>query len=472
MTNSYYKISLNIHDHSSQVALKAKKGDTGRKLLITLTDGRNPYPITDECRAVFAAKKADGKILYNECYIIDHVIAYEFTPQTTAAVGKTECEIKLYGADDKLLTSARFVLIVVDTVYNEDDELASEKEFTALTALVSDATELIDDVEFKLENGDFKGDPGNPGVYVLAEGETLDDAPADAEVVIDPNGEADEAALEYDGIISEVSGNTINIKDSSDMPLLGLKLYGSTVQNSTPTPDAPVALVSPGDGGSIHITVCGNDKEHTVSVSTHGALNSIDDARDEIDFASGVRIQRTHKKIFDGTESFNNLSSAGTKNNAFIYHINEGDSLYPRFEEGSPNVAVSQCSHFVSVGLTSSSETIGHQIRRSGGAGSARIGFRPQNVENHTIDTFKAWVKAQYDAGTPLTVVYPLATHMEELLSEAELSAFAALHTHKPNTSIFNDGNAEMEVSYAADTKTYIDNLVESTRYPEGTAWG
>lgn len=29
MTNSFYKISLDIHDHGSHVSLKAKKGDSG-----------------------------------------------------------------------------------------------------------------------------------------------------------------------------------------------------------------------------------------------------------------------------------------------------------------------------------------------------------------------------------------------------------------------------------------------------------
>ena len=192
MINSYYKISLNIHNHSSQVLLRAKKGDTGRILLITLTDGRNPYPITEECRAVFAAKKPDGNILYNKCSTAGNVIVYEFTPQTTAAAGVVECEIKLYGTEYKLLTSARFTLLVVDTVYN-DGELESTKEVTALTALVSEAIDLMDDVEYKMESGAFKGDPGNPGVYILAEGETLDDAPADVDVVIDPNGDVDPA---------------------------------------------------------------------------------------------------------------------------------------------------------------------------------------------------------------------------------------------------------------------------------------
>jgi hypothetical protein len=188
VTNSYYKISLDIQDHSSNVLVRTKKGDTGRMLLITLTDGRNPYAITEECRAVFAAKKADGNILYNACSIVGNVIAYEFTAQTTCVAGRADCEIKLYGADDKLLTSAQFALMVVDTVYNEGDEVESEKEVSALTALVSETIELIEDVEDKVESGAFRGDPG---VYILAEGETLDDAPADAMVVIDPNGEVD-----------------------------------------------------------------------------------------------------------------------------------------------------------------------------------------------------------------------------------------------------------------------------------------
>ena len=163
MTNSFYKISLDIHDHGSHVLLKAKRGDTGRILYITLMDGRTPYIITSECYAVFTAKKADGNILYNNCSIIGNTISYAFTPQTTSAVGKAECEIKLYGAENKLLTSARFTMIVEDTVYNEGDEVESEKEVAALTALVSEATTLIHNVETKLASGAFVGAKGDKG---------------------------------------------------------------------------------------------------------------------------------------------------------------------------------------------------------------------------------------------------------------------------------------------------------------------
>lgn len=148
MTNSYYKISLNINDHGSYVSLKAKKGTTGRTLYITLTDGSKPYTISSDCYAVFTAKKADGNILYNECSIIGNTIVYAFTPQTTSAVGQVDCEIRLYGADSKMLVGARFTIMVEDTVYS-DSELESKTEVTALTALIARAAALLNGV-----NGD------------------------------------------------------------------------------------------------------------------------------------------------------------------------------------------------------------------------------------------------------------------------------------------------------------------------------
>lgn len=169
MINSYYKISLDIHDHGSHVSLKAKKGDTGRILQITLTDGGKPYKITSECLAVFAAKKADGTIIFNGCSIIGNAIYYVFTEQTAISVGVHNCEIKLYGSDEKLLTSASFTLIVEDTVLSEHD-LISMNEVTALTKLVSDANTIVQEVSQKLANGEFVGPQGISGVVAPAIG--------------------------------------------------------------------------------------------------------------------------------------------------------------------------------------------------------------------------------------------------------------------------------------------------------------
>lgn len=169
MINSFYKISLDIQDHGSHVSLKAKKGDTGRILKITLVDGGKPYKITSECLAVFTAKKADGTIIYNGCSIIDNAIFYVFTEQTALSVGTSNCEIKLYGSDEKLLTSASFTLIIEDTVLNESD-LLSMNEVTALTKLVSDANTIIHEVNRKLANGEFIGPQGISGVVAPTTG--------------------------------------------------------------------------------------------------------------------------------------------------------------------------------------------------------------------------------------------------------------------------------------------------------------
>ena len=163
MKYSEFRISLDMHNPSSRVCIHIKRGDTGRKIHITLVDAGFPYHITEDCYAVFTAKKPDGKIVFNDCAINDCVISYELTPQTTAVVGQVDCEIKLYGADDSLITSSRFVIIVDDTVYNEGDEIESRTEVGALTAIISDAAELINNVERKLENGEFVGPQGPEG---------------------------------------------------------------------------------------------------------------------------------------------------------------------------------------------------------------------------------------------------------------------------------------------------------------------
>lgn len=163
MTPSMTKISLDIHDHASSVVVKAKKNDTGRLLYINLMDGRRPYVITNECLAVFTARKPDGNILFNKCSILGNTICYQFTEQTAPVVGRVECEVKLYGADDNLLTSASFAILVEDTVYDEGDQVESEKEVSALTKLLSDITTLIYNIKGKLARGELKGDKGDKG---------------------------------------------------------------------------------------------------------------------------------------------------------------------------------------------------------------------------------------------------------------------------------------------------------------------
>lgn len=99
-----------------------------------------------------------------------------------------------------------------------------------------------------------KGDPG-PAVALDAtlthEGEA-----ADAKVT----GDAISAVKARQNIIvgSEI-GNPISVDDAFPAPLCGLTVYGRSTQDGTPTPDAPVPIVSAGDGGSLTVKVTGKN---------------------------------------------------------------------------------------------------------------------------------------------------------------------------------------------------------------------
>ena len=66
-------------------------------------------------------------------------------------------------------------------------------------------------------------------------------------------------ALE-DGLFSvdnDKSGVVIGITDASTRGFRSLNVYGKTTQDGTPTPDAPVDLMSAGGGGPLVVNVCG-----------------------------------------------------------------------------------------------------------------------------------------------------------------------------------------------------------------------
>ena len=138
-----HKLTLDVHETVAPVSLSLKRRETGHRLLVRLADKGYPYHISDDCYAVFTAKKADGEVIFNNCTIEDCVIAYEMTDQTVAATGLLCCEIQLYGADSKLLVSPSFYIVVVDTLYDEQATLQSTTEYLALTDLISGAATVI-----------------------------------------------------------------------------------------------------------------------------------------------------------------------------------------------------------------------------------------------------------------------------------------------------------------------------------------
>lgn len=143
MNYSNYRVTLDIRKTVASVQLNAKRGDTGRKLYITLSDHGVPCKIADGCYAVFAGTKPDGTLLYNKTTVEDNTIIYAMTQQTTAVAGLVACEVKLFDSMSNLLTSPKLTILVDDVVV-PDEEIASKDEVTAFVELVTEATATIE----------------------------------------------------------------------------------------------------------------------------------------------------------------------------------------------------------------------------------------------------------------------------------------------------------------------------------------
>lgn len=77
----------------------------------------------------------------------------------------------------------------------------------------------------------------------------------------------------------------------------------------------------------------------------------------------------------------------------------------------------------------------------------------PPKGSGYTVDTLKEYL-ANADVMVMGEIKEPIVTE----LSSEEVQKILALHTNKPNTTIWNDQDAEMQITYVADTKNYIDN--------------
>lgn len=130
-------------------------------------------------------------------------------------------------------------------------EDASKKNADDSAATLQELKDGIASGNFKGEKGD-KGDPG-PAV-ALDTTLTHEGEAADAKAT----GDAISAVKARQNIlVGTETGNPIAVDDAFSAPLCGLTVYGRSTQAGAPTPDAPVPIVSAGDGGSVAVKVTG-----------------------------------------------------------------------------------------------------------------------------------------------------------------------------------------------------------------------
>lgn len=188
---------------------------------------------------------------------------------------------------------------------------------------------------------------------------------------------------------------------------------------------------------------------HGIPVSSGGNYTDANGQQwicDEVDLKRGVYVRRVEAIELTGKETWS-LNSQASQEGVNAYHI----MLNQGVRHGC-----GYCTHFANAG----SWTDGLHDRNGvfWVANDTVVVFKPDGAQS--FDDFKTMIRNAYDVGNSVTLYCVRKTPVETPLSDAEINAFKALHTNKPNTTILNDAGAHMAVAYVADTKTYIDNKI------------
>ena len=263
-------------------------------------------------------------------------------------------------------------------------------------------------------------------------------------------------------VVGKTEGANIALDDAIVMPLVGLRVFGKTTQDGTPTPDAPVNLVSVGDSGSITVNVTGENDAKSMTIATPNGLPGIPvksggnytDANgqqwvcNEIDFHNAKHTSSVKKVVLGANFTWTMGGDIHQTENTTLFYCVVSDK-----KKGNDNFI---CDRFQVRGVINAAYDFPGIC---GNPDYPLIYVRMAGV--YTLDEFIEWI-----AENPITIVYQVAKPIETPLSEEELAAYASLHTYRGNTTVSNDASAHMELEYVMDAKKYIDSLMTGTIIP------
>lgn len=218
----------------------------------------------------------------------------------------TAKEDALKAIGDKQTTATQAVDIARDKALQQVEASTEAAQTAASEAATSagnagqsaqEAAGSLQELKDGIANGNFKGekgDKGDPGPIgpvgpqvetgprgaqgpqgekgdTGPQGPKGDTGPAVAlDTTLTHEGEAADAKATGDAIsavkvrqnilVGTETGNPIAVDDAFSAPLCGLTVYGKSTQGGTPMPDAPVPIVSAGDGGSVAVKVTGKNR--------------------------------------------------------------------------------------------------------------------------------------------------------------------------------------------------------------------
>ena len=286
-----------------------------------------------------------------------------------------------------------------------------------------------------------KGDPG-PAV-ALDTSLTHEGEAADAKAT----GDAISAVKARQNIlVGAETGNPLSVDDASSAPLCGLTVYGRSTQDGTPTPDAPVPIVSAGDSGSVAVTLSdGNGKTQTLTLLTPTGLpgipvtsggNYTDQSGqqwvcDEVDLERGMKVQRVNAVDLSTCTITGVTELAVTKRLSIRLPIHGRD--------------------YKTEALCNKLQFI--------------VSFT-QDSPHFYVDTANAQVFIPIGAKNPeegeYILFYVLATPIETPLTPAEIAAYKALTAYGPDTVVQASDGAGVKLVYQRDVNIAIKRIEDA----------
>lgn len=387
-------------------------------------------------------------------------------------------------------TAAEQAKTDAQTAANEATTSAGSADKSAQEAAGS-----LQELKNGIASGEFKGEPGtSPTVTVqdIAGGHriVITDATGTSSVDVidgkqgDPGkdatvdtsltheGEAADAKATGDAIsavkarqnilVGTETGNPLSVGDAFPAPLCGLTVYGKSTQDGTPTPDAPVPIVSAGDGGSVAVTLSdGADGQQTITLQTPTGLpgipvqsggNYTDQSGqqwvcDEVDLERGVKVYRVNRLKLDGLSWLYELTPTN-KSDTFISDV-------PASQDGTTR-GHSLCQYAVFDGVAYDIE-MKEACRCYVWIKSVTLQFKAGSGVN-SVDAFSEWLKARPDA----SISYCLATPIETPLTPAEIAAYKALVAYGPDTVVQASDGAGVRLGYQRDVNIAIKKLEDA----------
>lgn len=247
-------------------------------------------------------------------------------------------------------------------------------------------------------------------------------------------------------LVGSEIGNPIDVDDAFAAPLCGLTVYGRSTQDGTPTPDAPVPIVSAGDSGTIVLTLGdGDGKTQTLTLPTPNGLpgipvtsggNYIDQNGqqwicDEVDLERGVKVQQVNAVDLSTCVITGTTNLATTKRLSIRLPLKGKDYQVKALCNRLPNL------------ISFTSDTI-----------------------HFYVDTNNAQVFIPIGAKNPeegeYILFYALATPIETPLTPAEIAAYKAITAYAPDTVVQASDGAGVKLEYQRDVNIVIKKLEDA----------